>query len=101
MTTRRSLRLADREEIAILHGRGETVREIVRVLDRDPSVVSREIRRNTRTSGYRATTADQRARQRRARPRACLGFYTPQEKLQQLLLEDEGQAKGESVVPTN
>ncbi|RKS06033.1 IS30 family transposase [Nocardiopsis sp. Huas11] len=68
MTTRRPLTLQDREEIAIRHGRGEGVRQIARALDRKPSVVSREIRRNTSKRGYRATTADQRARKRRSRP---------------------------------
>ena len=68
MTTRRPLTPEDREEIAIRHGRDEGVREIARALDRDPSVVSREIRRNTSRRGYRATTADRRAHRRRSRP---------------------------------
>uniref|UniRef100_UPI0034372E4A helix-turn-helix domain-containing protein n=1 Tax=Nocardiopsis metallicus TaxID=179819 RepID=UPI0034372E4A len=68
MGTRRTLTLEDREEIALAHTRGEGVRSIARALDRNPSVVSREIDRNTSKRGYRATTAHQRARTRRSRP---------------------------------
>src|SRR5699024_12386889 len=45
------------------------VRRIARHLGRCPSVVSREIRRNTtKTRGYQAVTADVAAQRRRARP---------------------------------
>jgi IS30 family transposase len=62
------LTIEEREEIAIRHGRGEGIREIARALTRCPSVISREIRRNRSTRGYRAITADRRARERRRRP---------------------------------
>ncbi|MBB6122241.1 IS30 family transposase [Nocardiopsis algeriensis] len=68
METRRTLTLEDREEIALAHTRGEGVRSIARLLGRHPSVVSREIRRNTGKRGYRATTAHKRAKTRQSRP---------------------------------
>lgn len=68
MGTRRTLTLEDREEIALAHTRGEGVRSIARLLGRHPSVVSREIGRNTSKRGYRATTAHKRAKTRRSRP---------------------------------
>ena len=56
------LTLAEREEIACLSTAGQGVRQIARVLGRDPSTISREIRRNRSRRGvYRASTAQQRA----------------------------------------
>jgi IS30 family transposase len=56
------LGLAEREEIACLHAAGQGVRAIARVLGRDPSTVSRELRRHAGSQGrYRASTAQQRA----------------------------------------
>lgn len=56
------LTLAEREEIACLSTAGQGVREIARALGRDPSTISREIRRNRSRRGvYRASTAQQRA----------------------------------------
>lgn len=56
-----SLMIAEREEIALERVRGAGIRTIVRKLDRSPSTISREIRRNAATRGgkreYRATTA--------------------------------------------
>ncbi|WP_406467971.1 helix-turn-helix domain-containing protein [Streptomyces hirsutus] len=68
MAVRRPLPLEEREEIAVGRARDEGVREIARRIGRDPSVVSREIRRNSSRRGYRASTADRRAAQRRRRP---------------------------------
>jgi IS30 family transposase len=55
----RYLLFAEREEIAMLRARGCGVREIARLVDRSPSTISRELRRNAATrSGsfeYRAT----------------------------------------------
>jgi len=62
------LTLAEREEIALAHARGEGVRAIARLIGRDASVVSRELARNTSKRGYRATTAHKRAGKRRERP---------------------------------
>jgi IS30 family transposase len=69
----RYLGLAEREEIAVLKAEGCGVREIARRLQRSPSTISRELRRNaaTRTdsSGYRATTAQWHADRRAKRPK--------------------------------
>jgi len=69
----RYLSFVEREEIAILHAQGATVREIARRLGRTPSTISRELRRNTATRGgvieYRATTAQWHADKRAKRPK--------------------------------
>jgi IS30 family transposase len=61
----RYLSFAEREEIAILRAQGAGVREIARTLDRAPSTVSRELRRNAATRGakldYRASVAQWKA----------------------------------------
>jgi hypothetical protein len=46
----RCLRLAQREEIALGRARGESVRSIPAAIGRSPSTVSRELRRNARSS---------------------------------------------------
>jgi IS30 family transposase len=69
----RYLSFAEREEIALLRASGGGVREIARQLDRSPSTISRELRRNaaTRSGGfaYRATTAQWHADLRARRPK--------------------------------
>ncbi|MFI5987514.1 helix-turn-helix domain-containing protein [Streptomyces sp. NPDC051555] len=72
MASRRPLTVEDREEIAVGRARGEGVREIAGRIGRDPSVVSREIRRNASQRGYRAMTAGKRAAGRRRRPQRRL-----------------------------
>jgi IS30 family transposase len=71
----RYLSFAEREEIAILHARKHTVRDIARRLGRSPSTISRELRRNAATRGgnleYRATTAQWHADRRAKRPRVA------------------------------
>ncbi len=67
----RYLSMTERQRIDSLHRRGVSVREIARRLDRSPSTVSRELRRNTARhdrGGYDATLAHSRARARGARP---------------------------------
>ena len=65
---RRMLTAMDRAEISTGLKAGWSVRRIARHLDRCPSVISREIRRNsTKTRGYKMVTADCRAQRRRAR----------------------------------
>jgi hypothetical protein len=63
----------EREEIALLHYRGNGVRQIARAIGRDPSTISRELRRNISPSPrrYRAFPAHIRARERarRSKPR--------------------------------
>lgn len=50
----RYLSFTEREEIAILRAQGTGVRQIARTLGRDPSTISRELRRNAATRGYRS-----------------------------------------------
>lgn len=69
----RYLSFAEREEIALLRAQALGVREIARRLGRDPSTISRELRRNAATrSGsftYRATTAQWHAARAARRPK--------------------------------
>lgn len=63
------LTFSDRSEISTASKAGWSVRGIARHLGRCPSVISRELHRNsTKTRGYQAVTADVRAQRRRARP---------------------------------
>jgi DNA-binding transcriptional ArsR family regulator len=69
----RYLSLLERQRIATLHGQGLGVREIARRVDRSPSTVSRELRRNVRPHDrnvYDADLAQARARDRARRTRA-------------------------------
>jgi IS30 family transposase len=61
----------EREEISRCLARDMGVREIARALARDPSTVSREIRRNGGRCAYRSTCAEKRARQQAKRPKVC------------------------------
>src|SRR5512132_2169425 len=67
----RCLSFGEREEIALAHAGGETMRGIARRLGRAPSTVSRELRRNAdhRSGGYRATTAHALVYKRASRPK--------------------------------
>jgi IS30 family transposase len=68
----RYLSRLERQRIATLRSHGLGVREIARRLDRSPSTVSRELRRNLAPhdrEGYDAELAHARARQRAQRPR--------------------------------
>jgi hypothetical protein len=60
-TSGRYLSFAEREEISLLHAQQLGVREIARQLERAPSTISRELRRNAATRNgklqYRATVA--------------------------------------------
>src|SRR4051795_12295987 len=71
--SRRYLPYAEREEIAIWRAQRHGVREIARRLERAPSTISRELRRNaaTRSGGleYRATTAQWHADRSARRPK--------------------------------
>lgn len=73
--TGRYLAFPEREEIAILHAQEHGVREIARRLGRDPSTISRELRRNAATRagqrGYRATVAQWKAQQAAKRPKVA------------------------------
>jgi IS30 family transposase len=69
--TIRRLSLHEREEIACRRAAGQGVREIAAVLGRDPSTISRELKRGAvrRKTGYRATVAQALADQRARRPK--------------------------------
>jgi len=69
----RYLSFSEREDIAIWHAREVSAREIARRLGRDPSTISRELRRNasTRTNrlDYKASIAQWHAERRARRPK--------------------------------
>jgi DNA-binding CsgD family transcriptional regulator len=71
----RYLSFVEREEIALLVAQSLGVREIARRIGRDPSTISRELRRNaaTRASqrGYRAGVAQWKAQQAGKRPKSA------------------------------
>lgn len=66
---RKLLMLSDREEISRGLAEGLEFKEIAVRIGRDPSVVSREVRRHGGRAGYRAGTADEVARANRQRPK--------------------------------
>ena len=66
-----ALTLAEREEISRGVVEGRSIRSIAALLERAPSTVSREIRRNGGPEGYRASRADQAAWDRALRPKLC------------------------------
>jgi len=65
------LSLAEREEISRGLVAERSIRSMAASLGRAPSTVSREIRRNRPSAGYRATQADQAAWDRARRPKRC------------------------------
>jgi len=71
----RYLSFSEREEIAILHAQRYGVRDIANALDRSPSTISRELRRNASTRGggfeYRATSAQGHAERKAKRPKVA------------------------------
>lgn len=66
-----SLSLAEREEISRSIACKQSIRWIAAHLDRSPSTISREIRRNGGLRAYRAAKADKAAWERAHRPKAC------------------------------
>jgi IS30 family transposase len=67
---RRCLSFAEREQIAMSHAAGVSVRAIAAQLARSPSTVSRELRRNREAGGeYRATSAHAMTYHRASRPK--------------------------------
>jgi IS30 family transposase len=69
--SRRSLSLAEREEISRGVFAGQSLRSIAASLGRAPSTVSREVHRNGGRRRYRASKADQSAWDRAHRPKTC------------------------------
>jgi IS30 family transposase len=66
-----ALREAEREEISRGMAAQMTIRAIARKLDRCPSTISREVKRNGGRQSYRAATADAQAWRRARRPQRC------------------------------
>ena len=66
-----ALTLSEREEITRGIVAAHTLREIAITLNRSPSTISREIKRNGGYDHYRATQADQAAWDRGHRPKPC------------------------------
>lgn len=73
MARRRACALTscDRERISRGLASGDSLRAIARALDRPPSTISREVRRNGGREKYRALFADERAWERAQRPKVC------------------------------
>lgn len=69
--SRLALTLAEREEISRSVVSGDSIVSVANRLGRAPSTVSREIKRNGGSQGYRANRADQLARDRARRPKTC------------------------------
>ncbi len=71
----RYLSFAEREEVAILNAQNHGVREIARRVDRHPSTISRELRRNAATRAgkaeYRASVAQWKAETAAKRPKTA------------------------------
>lgn len=71
----RYLSFGEREELALLNAQRLSIREIARRMERSPSTISRELRRNAETRGgvlrYRATVAQWKAERAAARPKAA------------------------------
>jgi len=65
------LTLVEREEISRALARGDSIRQIARDLDRSPSTISREVRRNKGRGRYRAIDAHDRAWYQARRPKPC------------------------------
>ena len=88
----RYLSADERETIGLEHAAGVGVRAIARLIGRDPSTVSRELRRNVsvkRPRRYRPRLAQHKAEQRARRPKPSKIALNPalREQVQQLLLE--------------
>ena len=75
--SRLALTLSEREEISRGIVASQTLREIASTLNRSPSTISREIKRNGGVDAYRATQADQSAWDRAHRPKRCKLAYHP------------------------
>jgi len=84
----RCLSFAEREELALASARGETMRVIARRLNRSPSTISRELRRNAdrRDGDYRARTAHALAYERAGRPKPAK--LATNQRLRQVVQDD-------------
>ena len=75
--SKRSLTLAEREEISRGLAADDSIQSIARRLSRAPSTICREIKRNSGEKGYRADFGDELAWQRALRPKPCKLVATP------------------------
>jgi IS30 family transposase len=76
--SRFALSLIEREEISRGSVAKQSFRSIALKLDRSPSTISREVRRNGGRQAYRAARSDQRAWDCAMRPKSCkLSFNEP------------------------
>lgn len=69
--SRLALSLVEREEISRGLKGGLSMRDIARRLQRSPSTISREVKRNGDRKAYRAVSSDQAAWDRARRPKRC------------------------------
>jgi len=69
--SKRALTLSEREEISRATVADLSIRSIAKHLNRSPSTISREIKRNGGYDNYRATQADLSAWERAHRPKQC------------------------------
>ena len=76
-----ALNLSEREEISRGLASGLSLRDIASNLQRSPSTISREVKRNGGSHGYRAELADQAAWDRASRPKHCKIAYGPLKKV--------------------
>jgi IS30 family transposase len=102
--TGRYLSFEEREEIALLKAQAAGVREIARQLGRDPSTISRELRRNAATRGgrleYRASVAQWKAELLARRPKTAklVGNESLREYVQERLSGEVRRSDGTAVV---
>jgi len=75
--SKHSLTLSEREEISRGTAADLSIRTIAKRLNRSPSTISREIKRNGGYDNYRATQADFSAWDRAHRPKKCKLAYNP------------------------
>tara|TARA_R110002020_G_C16183191_1_gene765011 strand:+ start:69 stop:1220 length:1152 start_codon:yes stop_codon:yes gene_type:complete len=68
----RHLTMAEREEIRVGLSAKLGIREIARLLNRSPSTISREVKRNRGRRWYKAVDADNRAKRMARRPKPCM-----------------------------
>lgn len=75
--SKHALSLSEREEISRGLSIKQSLRSIARHLNRAPSTISREVRRNGGCAAYRATVSDKAAWDRALRPKTCKLAYYP------------------------
>ena len=79
----RQIDIEERIEIARLQAEGRSIRQIAAIVDRAPSTVSRELKRNGSKAGYKPVYAQQQTRARRwsgshgwSEMRGCVSVYS-------------------------